>query len=56
MKIVCGECRGSGIAEYIAHWARPCDACHGDGDLNVPMLWGIYFRVADWLDAKRRSA
>jgi hypothetical protein len=30
----CGECRGSGVAEYIDHMARPCDACHGNGFLR----------------------
>ena len=29
--IVCGECRGSGIAEYIGGYARPCDGCNGAG-------------------------
>lgn len=56
MKIVCGECGGNGIAEHIESWPRPCDACHGDGELKVPFAWGLYFRVSDWLTAKRRAA
>jgi hypothetical protein len=30
----CRECKGSGVAEYIDHWARPCDTCHGEGFLR----------------------
>lgn len=56
MKIVCGECRGSGVAEYIGGWARPCDACRGDGELNISAFWAIYIRVADWLSSLRRAA
>ena len=56
MKITCGECRGSGTAEYIDVWARPCDACHGEGELNPPAFWAIYITIADWLESKRRTA
>lgn len=56
MKNKCGECGGSGTAEYIGVWARPCDACHGDGELNIPAFWAIYIRLSDWLSAKRRAA
>jgi hypothetical protein len=27
----CGECGGSGVAERIGGYDRPCDACHGEG-------------------------
>jgi hypothetical protein len=30
----CRECKSTGVAEYIDHMARPCDACHGDGVLR----------------------
>jgi hypothetical protein len=33
----CRECKGSGVAEYIDHWARPCDICHGEGFLRFTM-------------------
>lgn len=33
--IICGECGGSGVAEYIDHMARPCDGCHGNGCISV---------------------
>ena len=53
MKFKCGECGGDGVAEYIDHWARPCDACHGDGELDGPILWAIYFRLCDWWNSRR---
>lgn len=36
-RIRCEECRGKGIAEYIDVWPRPCDVCHGLGEINVPV-------------------
>jgi hypothetical protein len=27
----CRECNGSGVAEYIGGYPRPCDACKGEG-------------------------
>lgn len=36
-KIECAECTGTGVAENIGGWARPCDACHGEGDVYVEL-------------------
>jgi len=36
-KIECTECNGTGVAENIGGWARPCDACHGEGDIYVEL-------------------
>jgi hypothetical protein len=30
----CGECNGTGVAEHIGGWPRPCDACYGEGTRN----------------------
>lgn len=54
MKIVCGECGGDGVAEYIGNWQRPCDACRGEGELDVPIIWAAIILVSNWL--KRRAA
>lgn len=35
VKLECIECCGTGVAENIGGWARPCDACHGEGDIFV---------------------
>jgi hypothetical protein len=34
----CGECKSSGVAEYIDHMARSCDACHGEGVLKFTAM------------------
>jgi hypothetical protein len=34
---ICAECNGKGVAETIAGWGRPCDACHGEGRIANPM-------------------
>lgn len=31
----CPECNGTGTAEHIGGYARPCDACHGEGTINA---------------------
>jgi hypothetical protein len=31
---LCGECNGTGVAEHICGYTRPCDACHGSGDVQ----------------------
>jgi DnaJ-class molecular chaperone len=31
--LICPECLGDGIAEYIDVYARPCDACRGEGEI-----------------------
>ena len=32
---VCAECRGTGVAEMIGGYERPCDACLGSGEQRV---------------------
>ncbi len=32
----CQECKGTGVAEYIGEWPRPCDACGGSGLPPIP--------------------
>ena len=56
MKIRCRECRGTGVVEYIDVWARHCDACHGDGELDLPIFWALYIRLSNWWARKGRPA
>jgi hypothetical protein len=31
----CRECKGTGVAEMIGGYPRPCDACHGKGEIKI---------------------
>lgn len=32
----CGECKGTGVAEHSGGYARPCEACYGEGYISTP--------------------
>lgn len=31
----CRECNGTGVAEHIGGWPRPCEACYGEGEIRA---------------------
>ena len=33
----CCECNGTGVAEIIGGYERPCDACAGWGEISAPI-------------------
>lgn len=49
----CQECNGTGTAELICGYERPCDACHGKGER--PARKDRAMDEDDWLEERERD-
>jgi len=56
VEVDCGECGGSGVAEHIQGYDRPCEACGGDGKIWRTSGEQVLIQAVDALTAELKES